>query len=130
MSRLPGLAAWEAAQKSNCEDKMSVTGATDNTVEALHERDAGNPGDGVRSASVGPVAGNGTIQSEVLLTLVQTRAQIVSMMANPAVGPLAKQVGCLLWAITETWKPGETKTHPLDRDCRCHCVDEHQGASR
>ncbi|MFD0864251.1 hypothetical protein ACFQ06_00300 [Tessaracoccus lubricantis] len=42
--------------------------------------------------------------------LVSTRAQIIALMRDPRLPPLAKQVGSLLWAITETWERGETKT--------------------
>ena len=48
--------------------------------------------------------------SEAVFRLVSTRAQIIAMMRDPRLPPLAKQVGSLLWAITETWERGETKT--------------------
>lgn len=47
--------------------------------------------------------------SEAVIRLVSTRAQIIAMMRDPRLPPLAKQVGSLLWAITETWERGETK---------------------
>lgn len=49
------------------------------------------------------------IQSDVLLTVVHTRAHILSVMANPRLSPLAKNVACVLWAITETWSGGEER---------------------
>ncbi|GAA4902090.1 hypothetical protein GCM10025789_20940 [Tessaracoccus lubricantis] len=48
--------------------------------------------------------------SEAVNRLVSTRAQIIALMRDPRLPPLAKQVGSLLWAITETWERGETKT--------------------
>lgn len=53
------------------------------------------------------------IRSEQVFTLVNTRAHIIALMADPAVPPLAKQVGCLLWAITETWEHGESRSIPF-----------------
>lgn len=52
------------------------------------------------------------IHSQALMTLVMTRAHVLAVMADDRLGPLAKQVGCLLWAITETWERGETKRVP------------------
>lgn len=48
--------------------------------------------------------------SEAVIRLVATRAQIIAMMRDPRLPPLAKQVGSLLWAITETWERGGSKT--------------------
>lgn len=56
-----------------------------------------------------PPSGGKEIQSDVLLTLVHTRAHILSVMANPRLTPLAKQVACVLWAVSETWNPGEKR---------------------
>lgn len=44
--------------------------------------------------------------SEVLHRLIGTRAQIIAIMRDTRLPPLAKQVGCLLWAITQTWEDG------------------------
>lgn len=48
--------------------------------------------------------------SEAVARLVTTRAQIIAMMRDLRLPPLAKQVGTLLWAVTETWERGEAKT--------------------
>lgn len=64
------------------------------------------PGPARAKESLGvPVA-----HSDAVGRLVSTRAQIVAMMRDPQLPPLAKQVGALLWAITETWERGEAKT--------------------
>jgi len=54
------------------------------------------------------------VRSEAVLTLVATRAHVLAVMRDPRLGLHAKTVACLLWASSETWERGESRTVSLE----------------